>query len=443
MCPSTSVVFSKLTSKHFLFGRSLYDTGQEFIATSLDLKLNPRLWLLFVGSRAQLLFWGKRLENSRTFFQIQRAVKTCAFCEPLWLHHQPRLQMSGNRRRKAAAVFAAAVGLCLAFLPPSLAFQFHALHGVRVNSVVSSSSSRSHSFRGRRSAATCRKLTINAGGQGHKGEEERRHAAGLPPSPAASRHSDCGTSEESSGRGGGGKDVAALVLSTLLLWHPRLAEAASPNTLASLALSTVTQESLLADLEKKLMKSPSGPEQGAKASSSAPEEKEADSGAKTGSPATRDAAIQPTAEEQPPSPPTASDIVPLSASQDVPTSAAPAAPAVTAKPSAAPKIEPSPGLEVNSLRTEEKGPLVKFQEYTFTVKLPELNLKNAPVAPITVPEDGSPFGSALSFERVRPLINLFAEPARETLTSAGKRGGFPELARSIGGVVPRQADYDR
>lgn len=348
------------------------------------------------------------------------------------------VEMPRKQRRKTATAAAVTVGLSLAVIPPSMAFNFLAFRGVRMNN-CGGSRTKAHSLREPRSAATWRKLTMDAGVKVHKEVVSGRQDAGVPLYSAASRHFVGGKSEKDNG--GAGKDVAALVLSVLLLGNPRLADAAAASSAVS------QQERLLTDLEQRLMNLPDGPPQAAE-TSLAPAEIKTDSEAETRLRATREAIIEPTVQPKSPTSPSPDVNVPLSA-PDVskppsPTTAAPPAPTITAAPPPGANTEPTPAQKGSPLVEIEQESLVRMQEYTFSVMLPELNVKFAPVAPITVPAEGSLFGG-LSVERVGPLSNLPppAEAVRGALEMAGQGEGLQQLMRSIGNFVPKQADYHR
>lgn len=348
------------------------------------------------------------------------------------------VEMPRNQRRRAATAAAVTAGLFLAVTPPSIALNFLAFRGARMK-YSGGSRTKSHSLREPRSAATWRKLTMDAGVKVHKEVVSGRHDAGVQLYSATSRQSVSGKWEKDSG--GAGKDIAALVLSVLLLGSPRLGDTAA-------ASSAVTQqEQLLSDLEQRLMNLPSGPPQTAE-TSSAPAEIKTDSEAEMRSRATREPIIESTMQPKSPTSPAPEVKTPLSAS-DVSkppslTTEAPPAPTITAVSPPVAKTESTPAQKRSLLVGKEQESLVRMQEYTFSVKLPELNVKFAPVAPITVPAEGSLFGG-LSVERVSPLSNLPppAVAVRDALENAGRGEGLQELMRSIGNFVPKQADYYR
>lgn len=346
--------------------------------------------------------------------------------------------MPRNQRRKAATAAAVTAGLFLAVTPPSIALNFLAFRGVQMK-YSGGSRTKSLYLREPRSAATWRKLTMDAGVKVHKEVVSERHDAGVPLHSAASRQSVSGKCEKDSG--GAGKDIAALVLSVLLLGNPRLADTAEASSAVS------QQERLLSGLEERLMNLPSGPPQTAETSSAAAEIKTG-SEAETRSRDTREPIIESTMQPKSPTSPAPEVKAPLSAS-DVSkppslTTEAPPAPTITAAPPPVAKTESTPAQKGSPLVGKEQESLVKMQEYTFSVKLPELNVKFAPVAPITVPAEGSLF-DGLSVERVEPLSNL-PPPAgaiRNALEMAGRGEDLQELMSSIGNFVPKQADYYR
>lgn len=91
-----------------------------------------------------------------------------------------------------------------------------------------------------------------------------------------------------------------------------------------------------------------------------------------------------------------------------------------------------------------------MKDYSFSIKLPELNLP--PVAPITVPEEGNPFADlrpgavfrAPSGDRVAAQPDLpGAGVVREALQGVARGEGVRDLADALAAAAPKQADYNR
>ena len=315
------------------------------------------------------------------------------------------------------------MGLCLATATttPGLAFQLHAMRGIS----AAGRSGRGHDLGGRRPAA-CRHAVVRD--DGHDDARRRSHAlqgeSTEEPTPLSPRGSD-----GRGGRAGGSKDVTALVLSALLLGNPQLSDAAAPTTAASAGAQgadTATQQNrLIADLENKLtsLHQPAQAPpmtQASKAPASASEQQQAGS---TESRRTEGATASPQQSSA-----TAGGA--QQASQQ-----AAAAPADVSAAAAG-------AYTVGALGTIGGEPIVKLQEYTFSVKLPELNLPR--VGPITVPAEGGLFEAPGSAGKVEALPGLpGAEVVRDVLVRVQKGDDVDGLLRSISAMVPKQADYNR
>lgn len=318
-----------------------------------------------------------------------------------------------------------AVGLCLATATttPGLAFQLHAVRGIS----TAGRSGRGHDLGGRRSAA-CRHAVVS--NDGHGDARRRSHAlqeeSTEEPPPLSP-----GGSDGRGGRAGGSKDVAALVLSALLLGNPQLSDAAAPTTAASAGAQgadTATQQNrLIADLENKLTSlhqpAQAPPKtQASEAPASASEQQQAGS---TESRRTESATASPQQSS-----------ATAGGAQQASQQAAADASAAAAGASAA-----AGAYTVGALGTIGGTPIVKLQEYTFSVKLPELNLPR--VGPITVPAEGGLFGAPGS-RKVEAMPGLpGAEVVRDVLVRVQKGDDVDGLLRSISAMVPKQADYNR
>lgn len=319
---------------------------------------------------------------------------------------------------------AAAVGLCLATATtsPGLAFQLHPARGI----AISGRSTRGHDLGGRRSAA-CRHPAVRD--DGHDDERRRSHAlqesteAPLPSSPRGL------ISRE--GRAGGGKDVAALVLSALLLGNPQLSDAATMTTPAAGAqgVDTATQNRLIADLEQKLtsLSASSGQQDQAPPSQASPTPaSEQQAKANTESSRRSETATTTSAQSS------------TSTAQQASQQAAVAAGDAHTEAAAAGGGD----YTIGTLGSVGGKPIVKLQEYTFSVKLPELNLPR--VGPITVPEEGGLFAAPGSAGRVEAVPGLPGGGAvRDALVRAQKGEDVDGLLRSMAAMVPTQADYHR
>ncbi|CAM9835366.1 unnamed protein product, partial [Laminaria digitata] len=302
-----------------------------------------------------------------------------------------------TRHRRTAA----AVGLCLATATttPGLAFQLHAARGI---ATAGRSGRGDHDLGGRRSAA-CRHAVRD---DGHDGERRRSQAlqqeSSESPPPSSPRGAD-----GRGGRPGGSKDVAALMLSALLLGNPQLSDAAATTTAAASTggVDTATQNRLIADLEKKLTSLQVGagsdhapPTQASpEASTTSASEQQASTSAE--SRRTQNGATTASPESS------AATTGAQQSSQQAQAAAAAAAAGAGASAAAGASSQAAAGAyTVGALGSIGGKPMLKLQEYTFSVKLPELNLP--PVGPITVPAEGGLFGAPGSAGKVEAMPGL-------------------------------------
>lgn len=316
-----------------------------------------------------------------------------------------------TRHSRAAAT---AVGLCLATVSttPSLAFQLPHPGG---RGVVGARRSTCHdnASGSRRSVATACRLAVQR--DGHD-DHERRTSEAL----------DDGTHPRSSGRGGS-KDVAALVLSALLLGSPQLSDAATPSAGAvklakSQVVDTTAQDRLMADLERRLTRLSGSSDQ---ATAQAPA-----------------AASSSAASSHAPKPAAATVTLPAGDDSDAPQAAAAAA-AESERISASPTTGAARGSTRPVGVIGNGEPIVRLQEHTFSITLPELNLP--PVGPITVPAEGGLFTKP-TFGRVAasPALSEARGGVTRALGRAGWRSGaVDKVVDAIRGMVPKQADYNR
>lgn len=326
---------------------------------------------------------------------------------------------------------AAAVGLCLATATtsPGLAFQLHPVHGI----AASGSNARGHDLGGRRSAA-CRHLAVRD--EGH--DNERRQESSEAPLPSSPR--GC---VSRGGRPRASKDVAALVLSGLLLGNPQLSDAAATTTPATGAhgVDTATQSRLIEDLEKKLTSLSLG-------SASQPNQAEPSQASPTSASEQQQAGTE-SSRRSPAATTTAPQTSTATAQQAAQQAAVAAAADDSARAGATPSSPSSATTEtvaaggaytIGTLGTIGGKPMVKLQEHTFSVKLPELNLPS--VGPITVPEEGGLFGAPAG--RVEAVPGLpGAEAVRNVLMRAQSGEDVDTLLRSMAAMVPTQAGYHR
>lgn len=338
------------------------------------------------------------------------------------------------------------MGLCLAAVTtPHTSVAFH-LHTAPRGTVAAGSGGCDHAAA--RRSATCRLAMQQRRSRGERSAEV-----------------DNGDNNGSGRREGGGaaKDLSALLLSAMLLGNPQLSDAAAVTQAAGGA-STVdptVQGRLIADLEKRLMSMPTGdsdaaaapvpaaasPAPAARAGAAAPQKAAAGAGAAD----VEDAAariqpmfVPPTATPQTQAAPAAAAAASSAAAAT--TAEAPAAPAAPA-----PTQASSPAAGGGGGSSKSKEPLIKMKDYSFSIKLPELNLP--PVAPITVPEEGNPFAGmrsptavfrAPSEERVAAQPDLpGAGVVREALQSVARGEGVKDLAHALAAAAPKQADYNR
>lgn len=112
---------------------------------------------------------------------------------------------------------------------------------------------------------------------------------------------------------------------------------------------------------------------------------------------------------------------------------------------APPQVEPpSPVASSISPDTRTKKtpskPLVTFQERTFSITLPEFNLPQMePTPPITLPESG--FGLPnMAPVKAPPSVLGVGDMFRQ---AANKIGEGTERLRSLSGMAPKQSDYER
>lgn len=313
----------------------------------------------------------------------------------------------------------ASVGLCLAatvalLLPsPSLAFRPHATGAARTHNSW------------RRSSAACRLAARNIGGAtgGDDSEHERRRLEHAAAASAAARQNNGNKAS---------KDVAALVLSALLLGNPQLSDAATPVRAVGAASwhpDATTQDRLLADLEEKLMSLPSPEDERSPSQEDATGQSNAASSKEQ---STREAAQQ----QQP------TRTQAMGASPPSTTAAQQAARATVDTSSADLGAAPSRGRAptVGVIGTGE--PIVKLQEYTFSVTLPELNLP--PIAPITLPEEGGLFQMPKRSERVEASPNVpMGRVIKDVLVRAEKGGDVDSFFSAISAGMPKQAGYYR
>lgn len=351
-----------------------------------------------------------------------------------------------SRRRPGRATTAATVGLCLAAVTTThTSVAFH-LHTAPRGTVAVGSGGCDHAPAARRSA-TCRLAMLRRGG----GKE-------TPPSAEV----DNGDKGSDRREGRAAKELSALLLSAMLLGNPQLSDAAAVTQAAAAgggggsasAVDPTVQGRLIADLENRLMRmatSDSDAAGGADSAASAaaapaarantaPQKAVAATGAAEvddDAPRIQPMFVPPAATSQAAAPATAQTPVP------VPAPAAPEAPP-------APKHAPSTATGGNSRRSSSKSkePVIKMKDYSFSFKLPELSLP--PVAPITVPEEGSPLPDmtplfkAPSGERVAAQPDLpGAGLVREALQSVARGEGVRDLANALAAVAPKQADYNR
>lgn len=349
-----------------------------------------------------------------------------------------------KRHRKAAT---AALGLCFAtaFNTPSLAFQLRA--GITTQSSGTGSLSSGHdachaAFSSRGSArAACRlSMHANEGGDHSLSEDdtEQSSASGTP-------HHHGHARLPSGAVAGGSKDIAALVLSALLLGNPELSEAATPAVDSAINQparqqqdATTQQDRMIADLEKKLMdlssssSSSGNSDGGGSGTASLPSNQQQEPGAAAG-------ALSSAQESASAAASTAAASVSSVFSSLVDNNNSPPPP---------PQQTPAPRTTTQSdpgKMSKEQQSLIKLQEYTFSVTLPELNLPT--VGPITVPEEGSllqGLGSGKG-EKVEAAgdWNPLGRALRDVLVKAGSGDGARGLREAITGMMPKQAEYNR
>lgn len=298
--------------------------------------------------------------------------------------------MTRHFTARSGALAVATASICCASLPTlSFAFQLQVRASIHA------------STRGRRAAA-CFTMAADMGDAGSSGRQERRLVS-------TSKRTGSGVSAKS--------EIAALVLSVLVLGGSGAPQAASAVANADLTrpVDGSTQEQLIADLETRLF-------------SLSPETKPAP-GETAGSADTASAPAPPVEKVSPFN-------VEVETAAAVPEEQSFVSQALSIKPSTAPPA----GLKSQGPPAQQPAqPLVTFQERTFSITLPELNLPAAPsVAPITVPETGL----RLSEMRVEeaPGASTLREAFRQT---AGKLEKGTELLRSIVGMAPKQADFER
>lgn len=350
------------------------------------------------------------------------------------------LQPHNSIMRNRTGGTIASGGLCLAatvalLLPsPSLAFRPHAVIGA----------ARTHDNYCRRpSSAACRlaaRNIVDATGGDDSSEHERRRL----------QHAAASSAEETPARQHAGskvsKDVAAVVLSALLLGNPQLSDAAMSPVGALLGggaasssgrpdtTTTVTQQDrLMADLEKKLMTLPSPEdERPAPPPSSSQEDATSERTATaTASSSRQQQSIGDAAQQQQQQEPT------------VQTQAMGRAAYSADLGTAAQQSSRKPAPAVGAIGSGEGKPMVRLQEYTFSVTLPELNLP--PIAPITLPEEGGLFQMPNKrFERVEASPSLpMGRAIRDALVRAEKGGDVANFFSAVSARMPKQADYYR
>lgn len=347
--------------------------------------------------------------------------------------------MASRRRRAGRATgAAAAVGLCLAAVTTThTSLAFHLQTAPRGAAVAVG---RCDHAAVRRSA-TCRLAMLR-----------RSRGDGQQQQPS----SEEGDSENSSSSGDDGpvgrresgaaaKELSALLLSAMLLGNPQLSDAAAAATTAvggggagSPAVDPTAQGRLIADLEKKLMSIPSSnSNSNSGAGEAGRRAADADDADVVDAPRIQPKFVPPTA--------AATAVASDAAEAPAPEATAPAgwSPSAT---TGAPGSSRSRSSNSNNIGTKNKEPLIRMKDYSFSVKLPELNLP--PVAPITVPEEGNPFAGAAatvlkapSRERVEARPDLpGAGAVRGALQSVG---GVKDLADALANARPKQGDYNR
>lgn len=314
----------------------------------------------------------------------------------------------------------ASAGICfVAVLPsPTLAFRFPPL-------------GRSHNHdalaRNSRQQIAASRVVITATSPHHdnnnigSSEDKRRlEHASMPDSPK--KKSSATT------------DIAALVLSALLLGGipPGGMGIANANAAARvgamgsgpLSADTVKQAKLIADLEQRLLNmKPMEMQQTKQHSEQAATVDEAPSLTPSSSESRDSAAesLQKSRRTQP-----ALGAGGANTNDESPTVASQSADA-TATSAVAPKVD--------DVKPANSKPFVTFHEHTFSVTVPEFNLPT--VGPILLPEEG--FG-APEFPRVTAAPGPFGDVLRGILQKAGDSG---EVLKSIVGLAPTQADFER
>lgn len=281
---------------------------------------------------------------------------------------------------------------------------------------------------------------------------------GEPSAAAAATEEEKEAAAEGANRrehGGAAKELSALLLSAMLLGNPQLSDAAAVTQAVggggSPTVDPTVQGRLIADLEKRLMSIPTAGDSDA---SAAPPPAAAAAAAPAAAPQKVVAAAA--AADVDAAPRIQPMFVPPTATSETATEAAPAAPApAPAAPAPTPPALSSTKTSSgtgggSSSGKNSKEPLITMRDYSFSIKLPELNLP--PVAPITVPEEGSPFAGiqpgevfrAPSGERVAPQPDLpGAGLVREALQGVARGEGVKDLAEALAAAAPKQADYNR
>lgn len=334
--------------------------------------------------------------------------------------------MASRHRRTARATAATTVGVCLAALATthtSLAFHLH----TAPRGIVAVDGGCDHARTAARRSATCRLTMLRR--RSEPSEEEEAAAAAAADNGQDRREV------------GAAKELSALLLSAMLLGNPQLSDAA---TVTSAGLDPTVQGRLIADLEKRLLSLPdsdaTAPDTAAAAPPASSPAATADTTQQIAAAAATDAPrIQPMF--VPPSSQTPST-APSAAEESPPAAAAAAA----AAPEAAAPARASAPQKITEKAPDvggrKKEPLIKMKDYSFSIRLPELNLP--PVEPITVPEEGSPITfRAPSRERVAAQDFPGAGAVREALQGVARGEGVKELTDAIAAAQPKQADFYR
>lgn len=269
---------------------------------------------------------------------------------------------------------------------------------------------------------------------------------GAPPPSAEEERGDSNNGGDGSDRreGGAAKELSALLLSAMLLGNPQLSDAAAVTQGAAGTVDPTAQARLIAGLEKRLMSMTASSDSDAAAAAAASPAARADATTQK----TVSAAGASDVEDAPRIQPM---FVPPTAAPSSQTPAAAAEAAAARAPTQASSATTTTTTTSRSSSSKSKGPLITMKDYSFSIKLPELNLP--PVAPITVPAEGSPFADLIdpkavfkapSSERVAAQPDFpGAGAVREALQSVARGEGVKDLAHALAVTAPKQADYHR